>query len=363
MNFIKIFDDCTSKGTKIKKKNYLEVGKYPIIDQGQEQIAGYTNQKSGLFKEVPAIIFGDHTRIIKYSDIPFFLGADGVKILRCKFNDANYRYLYYALKNVKIPDTGYNRHFKWLKATNINYPNPIEQKKISIILDKISRVIKCKKQQLLELDILIKSRFVEMFGNPTANSKQWDVKKLVDVCNKLTDGTHFSPINSNNGDYKYITAKNIKSSGFDFSNITYVNREIHNSIYSRCNPEYGDILYIKDGITTGIAMINSLHEEFSLLSSVALLKQNRSILNGYYLCNVLNNNEMYNLIRKKMGGAAITRLTIAKLKVIEIPVPPIKLQEEFAIFVQQVEKLKIEVQKSLDEVQLLFDSLMQKYFD
>ncbi|MDF2612350.1 MAG: EcoKI restriction-modification system protein HsdS [Clostridia bacterium] len=160
------------------------------------------------------------------------------------------------------------------------------------------------------------------------------------MCIKLTDGTHFSPESYAVGDYKYVTAKNIKRSGFDFSNITYIKKEIHEGIYSRCNPEQGDVLYIKDGATTGIAMVNTLDEEFSLLSSVALLKQDRSKINGYYLCNVLNNEETYNKIRANMGGAAITRLTIAKLNAIYIPVPPIELQNQFATFVQQVDKLK-----------------------
>ena len=165
-------------------------------------------------------------------------------------------------------------------------------------------------------------------------------RPLIDVCTKLNDGTHFSPESFDTGDYKYVTAKNIKISGFDFSNISYVSEEVHRSIYERCNPEYGDVLYIKDGATTGIAMVNSLHEEFTLLSSVALLKQNRDIMNGEFLCSVLNNDEMYLDIRNNMGGAAITRLTIAKLNGIQIIVPPLELQEKYAEFVKQIDKSK-----------------------
>ena len=77
----------------------------------------------------------------------------------------------------------------------------------------------------------------------------------------------------------YVTAKNIKSGGLDLSNITYVNEEVHREIYNRCNPEKGDILYIKDGATCGISTINNLDVEFSLLSSVALIKPNKNVLN------------------------------------------------------------------------------------
>ena len=362
-SFDEVFEDVTKLGVKIKTDEYHPIGKYQIIDQGQEAVAGYSDLEDGVFENVPAIVYGDHTRIVKYVDQPFFLGADGVKVLRSRFKDANYRYLYYALKSVKIPNTGYNRHFKWLKEAKIYYPNSEEQSKIVLILDEISSVIEHRQRQLQKLDELVKARFIELFGSPVSNPFSWEKKTLKDICIKLNDGTHFSPESFKTGEYKYVTAKNIRLSGFDFSNITYVPEEVHRPIFERCNPELGDVLYIKDGATTGIAMVNTLEEEFTLLSSVALLKQDRSIINGYFLAALLNNEDMYLDIRNNMGGAAITRLTIAKLNVIKVIVPPIAIQEQFAKFVKQTDKSKAAVQKALDEAQLLFDSLMQKYFE
>ena len=362
-SFDEVFEDVTKLGVKVKTDEYHPIGKYQIIDQGQEAVAGYSDLEDGVFENVPAIVFGDHTRIVKYVDQPFFLGADGVKVLRSRFKDANYRYLYYALKSVKIPNTGYNRHFKWLKEAKIYYPNSEEQSKIVLILDEISSVIEHRQRQLQKLDELVKARFIELFGSPVSNPFSWEKKTLKDICIKLNDGTHFSPESFKTGEYKYVTAKNIRLSGFDFSNITYVPEEVHRPIFERCNPELGDVLYIKDGATTGIAMVNTLEEEFTLLSSVALLKQDRSIINGYFLAALLNNEDMYLDIRNNMGGAAITRLTIAKLNVIKVIVPPIAIQEQFAKFVKQTDKSKAAVQKALDEAQLLFDSLMQKYFE
>ena len=189
------------------------------------------------------------------------------------------------------------------------YPVPIvkvgEQRKIAAVLDKVSDLIAKRRQQLDKLDEMVKSRFVEMFGSPILNSLGWKKEFLKDVCTKLNDGTHFSPESFETGEYKYITAKNIKMSGFDFTNITYVPEEIHRSIYERCNPELGDVLYIKDGATTGIAMVNTLEEEFTLLSSVALLKQDRKRINGYFLAALLNNEDMYADIRRNMGLSLI----------------------------------------------------------
>ena len=109
----------------------------------------------------------------------------------------------------------------------------------------------------------------------------WSWARLGTVCSKVTDGTHHSPNNYPIGEYKYVTAKNIKLNGIILEDITYVTAEVHKEIFSRCNPEFGDILYIKDGATSGIATINTLHEEFSMLSSVALLKPAYGIDNWY----------------------------------------------------------------------------------
>ena len=360
--FTEIFSDETKRGHKIPTSEYLSSGKFPIIDQGQGQIAGYTDLENGVFTDVPAIIFGDHTRIVKYVDTPFFLGADGVKVLKAKIPNVDYKYLFYCLQNAKIPNTGYNRHFKWLKEIEIPLVSLDEQHRIAAILDKVSDLISQRRAQLDKLDLLVKSRFVEMFGDPVLNPLGWRTESLKDVCIKLTDGTHFSPDSFETGDYKYITAKNIKASGFDFNNITYVSEEVHRPIYERCNPELGDVLYIKDGVTTGIAMVNTLDEEFSLLSSVALLKQDRQKINGYFLAALLNNENMYTKIRRNMGGAAITRLTIAKLNIISIILPPIELQNQFSFFVEKIENSKLTIHKSLDKLEMMKKALMQQYF-
>ena len=250
-----------------------------------------------------------------------------------------------VLEEIMVPDIDFDMQYKYAG-----------------ILEKIHSVIQMHKKELDELDKLMQARFVEMFGSPVSNPMSWEKRTLKEVCKKLNDGTHFSPESFETGAYKYVTAKNIKLTGFDFSNITYVPEEVHRPIFDRCNPEFEDVLYIKDGATTGIAMVNTLDEEFTLLSSVALLKQDRSIMNGYFLTALLNNEDMYLDIRNSMGGAAITRLTIAKLNAIKVIVPPMILQNRFADFVNQINKSKVAIQQALEQEQLLFDSLMQKYF-
>ena len=140
----------------------------------------------------------------------------------------------------------------------------------------------------------------------------WEWVRLVSICLKVTDGTHHSPDNFPTGEYKYITAKNIKLNGIVLDDITYVTAEVHKEIFARCNPEFGDILYIKDGATSGIATVNTLHEEFSMLSSVALLKPSIGIDN-WYMCYAMQSPYFYNTTRGDMKGVGITRITLNML--------------------------------------------------
>lgn len=286
-------------------------------------------------------------------------------------HNLNPKYIVYYLKSQSfyIEKSKYARGFKVMEIkptdiAKIPIPLPSKSTQLAIVseLDKINELIRLKKEQLKDFDNLAQSLFYEMFGDPVENEKGWEVKKLGDICSQITDGTHNSPTNTEQGDFMYVTAKNIKRDGIILDNITYVDAATHQSIYLRCNPEYGDVLYIKDGATTGIATINNLKEEFSLLSSVALLKLGDEIVN-FYLKAVLNTQSLYNSIRSNMGGAAITRLTLVKIKAIRIPLPPLSLQHLFAQRIEQIEREKSEVQKSIQDLETLLASRMQYWFE
>jgi type I restriction enzyme S subunit len=169
----------------------------------------------------------------------------------------------------------------------------------------------------------------------------WTIPLLQEVCSAIQDGTHHSPKEqTTKGDFKYITAKNIKEWGIDLSTITYVPEHVHREIWNRCNPEFGDILYIKDGATTGIATVNPWKEQFSLLSSVALLKPIHQCLDSYYLKWYLNSPIGFKSMTDQMTGSAITRLTLVLIRESSIPLPPLAEQKRI---VAKVEALLAEV--------------------
>lgn len=221
-NFEKVILDDTKNGTKIKKENYLEQGLHPVIDQSQHQIAGYRNTGDGLYNNIPAIIFGDHTRVIKYIDTPFFLGADGVKLLKSKKDNVSYKYLYYFFIKNKVANTGYNRHFKWLKELVIPLPPLEAQKKIAKTLDTAAELLSMRKQQLSELDNLIKSTFYNMFGDPLTNFRSFSTIRLENFIEFMTSGSRgWAQYYVPNGE-KFITIKNVKNGRLDFSELTFV---------------------------------------------------------------------------------------------------------------------------------------------
>ena len=165
--------------------------------------------------------------------------------------------------------------------------------------------------------------------------ESWCWCRLSSLATKITDGTHHSPPNTERGEYKYITAKNIKNTGVSLSNITYVSKEIHKEIFSRCNPEYGDVLLIKDGATTGVVTVNNIEEPFSLLSSVALIKCPQYV-DSWYLVYVLRSDLFYKNIRSQMKGTGITRVTLKQIEPLFIPMPPLEEQKRI---VSQIEKI------------------------
>ena len=366
--FDELFVDKTRYCVKVQTSEYKESGSYIIIDQGQSKIAGYTDRETGLFKEVPVIIFGDHTRVIKYVDQPFYLGADGVKVLRSKDENANYKYLYYALKNVIIPDTGYNRHYKWLKEIQIEYPDSNKQAQIVNILDKVLDVISKRKEELKELDNLIKARFVEMFGDPYVNPLKWKKLKIKDAVtiepqnglykpqsDYVTDGSGI-PILRIDGFYDgmvtdFASLKRLKCSETERQRYLLLEDDI---VINRVNSiEYlGKYAHIKDLLEDTVYESNMMRMHFD-----------PEYYNPVYICKLLCSQFIYDQIvnhaKKSVNQASINQKDVLDFNIYQ---PPLDLQNEFANFVQQVDKSKVAVQKALDETQLLFDSLMQQYF-
>ena len=354
LSFNEIFIDSTKYCTKIKTDEYHETGKNIIVDQGQNEIAGYTDLEEGLFSNVPAIIFGDHTRIIKYVDKPFFIGADGVKVLKSKYEKTNYKYLYYALKNVKIPNTGYNRHFKWLKEAKINYPEISKQQKIVSTLDLLQSIITHRRTQLEKLDLLVKARFVEMFVGKGYPLRNLDSLSL----GKGEYGAQSASVEYDKSRPRYVRITDINDDGT--LNDDYVS-SLNIDDDENYKLSYGDFLFARMGATVGKTYAylegNQIYAGYLIR-----YKLNQDLINPRYLYSYTKLEEYNEWVKLNQSGAAQPGINAKKYGSLLIPVPPLNLQTQFADFVKQVDQSKSILQQELDKAQTLFDSLMQEYF-
>ena len=284
------------------------------------------------------------------------------------------RYLMYFLmsSNSKLNSTAQGAaqkgiYLKQLSDISLHYPSVEEQQSIVERLDaafeNIDKLKANAEKQLAEAQTL----FQKSLAKAMEPKEGWEEKTLKETCSVITDGTHHSPVNLATGKYKYITAKNIKPWGLDLSNITFVTEDVHKEIVSRCCPLKGDVLYIKDGATTGIAIVNPLDEEFSMLSSVALIRPKKDILLSEFLCYALNSPLIYEQTRSQMDGAAITRVTLVKIKGFRIPVPSISEQQRI---VERLDALSEntrkyeEIQRQIiSECDALKQALLRKVFE
>ncbi|WP_283699446.1 restriction endonuclease subunit S [Clostridium perfringens] len=370
--FSDVFLDNTKLAKKIKKEDYLKIGKYPIIDQGKKYIAGYTNYTEAIYDE-EGIIFGDHTRIIKYVNFPLFLGADGTKLLGVKLKKdcINIKYLYYFLKTIELPSDGYSRHFKYLKEIIIAIPSIKIQNKIVEVLDMSYKLIENRKKQIKELDLLVKSKFIEMFGDPINNPMKWEVKKMKDISVNIMSGN-----TPKGGEQVYVESgimflrsQNVWKNKLLLDDVAYIDQATHNKM-KKSSLKNKDILMTKTGrINTEnsslgrAAMFLGEDDSANINGHVYLIRLQEQIINEFVLY-ILTSKEYRGYIRSVcVGGIDKRQLNKEHIEDFPIIFPPIEKQKKFVSYVNQVDKLKFEMEKSLKELEDNFNSLMQKAFN
>ena len=246
-----------------------------------------------------------------------------------------------------------------LKAVEIDCPSLEEQKGITEQIDKIVSIIDKRKQELEELDKLIKSRFVEMFGDSVLNPFDWEQVTLKDVAvDKLSYGSGASAMEYD-GECRYIRITDITGNG-----------ELNNDIKSpdKYDEKYllhdGDILFARSGATVGKTFRYSEEKHGKSIYAGYLIRlvPNKEKVMPDYIFYYTKTEYYASFVKKVQRAVAQPNINAQEYGNLIICVPPMELQKEFVTFVEQVNKSKFEVQKSLDETQLLMDSLMQKYF-
>lgn len=358
------FESCIEKIPKVvqlKTSDYQSEGKYPIVSQESDLISGYTDKEEYVnhFTK-PLVVFGDHSRVIKYIDFDFAVGADGVKILIPK-DEIMPKFFYYYLKWHGVMSLGYSRHYKLLKETPIPIPQYYEQQQIAEELDLLSTIIEKKKIQLKKLDNLAQSIFYDMFGDPVENEKGWEVKELNEIAQI---GTGATPSRKKEDLYYGGNISWVKTTEVQNCDIIDTEEKITQLAIDQTNckvypPDTLLMAMYGQGKTRG--QIAKLKIEAATNQACAAIQHNSSLCETDYLFQHLH--IQYELIRNMAQGGNQQNLNIKKVGSIPIMLPPIHLQQEFVTAVLAIKKQKEAIIRSIAETQQLFDSRMAYWFN
>jgi len=247
-----------------------------------------------------------------------------------------------------------------LKSLSVPLLPIAEQKRIAAILDKAEELRGLRRKALGELDAIVQSIFLEMFGDPAKNPKGWTNLKLGDVIHSAKDGPHVSPSYVENG-IPFLSARHIRRGEVLWTDLKFISVEDALIYWRRGKPERGDILYTKGG-TTGIAKAIDFDNEIAFWVHIALLKPNRSKVEPLWLENMLNSKYCYQQSQRFTHGIANHDLGLNRMVNIELYLPPLTLQQQFARRVEAIEQLKTIHRESLAHLDTLFASLQHRAF-
>ncbi len=248
------------------------------------------------------------------------------------------------------------------------YPVPVlprlEQDAIAEVLNRVNDMINGRKQQLQKLDDLVKARFVEIFGNPEINPNNYPVCQLSDFIVFLTSGSRgWAQYCANDGTEWFITIKNVKDCHIETDNMQPINAP-DNAEAKRTRVQEGDLLIsiTADLGRTGVVTKEIAEHGAYINQHLTCIRLKQDVLNPLYVAYFMESPAGKEQFESKNQSAVKAGLNFNSINSLRLMVPPLEEQNAFVNFVEQVDKSKVAVQKALDEAQLLFDSLMQKYF-
>ncbi len=280
--------------------------------------------------------------------------------------DQQYLYYYlksdFALQRIRAVATGSvrdNLKLAMLYEFPINIPSTESQREIVKKLDGVKRVISLREQEVQTLDDLIKARFVEMFGHQSKNEKGLPYKTVDDVAEIYLGITH-TPEYVDDG-VIFISAKNTSGDFLDLTDVKHISREEFEGAPTGAKPRKNDVLFSRVGSNLGHPVI--LEEDIELCTFVSLgFLRTKGMVTSNYLKHWMRDGFFPVQVSEHVKGGGQPNLNTGWLKQFRIIVPDLLEQREFDDFCLQVDKLKVSVQKALDEAQVLFNSLMQQYF-
>ena len=366
MSKVKLCDVCVKQSSKYAQKDLNDLhGEYPVFGA-----SGFIKNISEYHQENDYVaVVKDGAGIGRTMFLPGKSSVIGTLQYLLPKKNVLPKYLYYAVRSMHLEKyyTGAtipHIYFKDYQKEEFNLPELSEQKNVVFILEKLEKVISYRKRQLESLDKLVKSRFVEMFGDVSTNNYKCEISKLRDVANigsshrvLITDfveeGIPF---------YRGTEIGEL-ASGVKPKEPYFISEEHYNRIANdKTKPQIGDLLLPSICNKGQVWMVDTSEPFYYKDGRVLCISPNREIFVSKYLEYYMRAKTLVEYA--KLGsGSTFAEFKIFLLKDIDVLIPPRELQEQFADFAQQVDKLKFEVTRESEKVQILYDSLLQKYFN
>lgn len=360
-----IVENSVGRKNQINASEIQPSGKYPVIDQGQDFIAGYCDDETKLVKSgLPFVIFGDHTRCFKFIDFPFILGADGTKVLKPNPDLFDSKFYYFALLGLSIQNRGYNRHFTLLKEKTVPRPEFAEQRRIAHVLSTVQTAIE-QQARLIALTRELKAALMrKLFTEGLRGEKQketeiglvpesWTVTEVGKVCKSIVPGRNKPKEFS--GDIPWVTTPDIKGKTYITSNITenLVSREHlkeiggktvpRDSVIMTCVGEFGIVAIAQTEIVINQQLHAFVCPEF---------------LESFFLCTTLRLRKGY--MEQIAHITTLPYLNKSKCESVLISIPEMEEQLKISEMIKTVEKkIELHVQKK-HTLEKLFRTLLHQ---
>jgi type I restriction enzyme, S subunit len=361
--FETVISDESGGSVKTPRGEFLPAGRYAIIDQGKALIGGYTNDASRLCRSpLPAIVFGDHTRCFKYVDFPFCMGADGVKVLRpIAGANADTKYLYHFLRQLRLTNGGYDRHFKYLKRASIALPPMAEQRRIAEILDR-AEVLRAKRRAAIaQLRALTQSIFLSMFGDPIRNPRRYPIRRMVELVDSTRPISYgiLMPGPEQMTGVKYVRVVDMQDGGIELAGIRKTTPAISDA-FKRSLLKPGDLLMSIRGHVGRIAIVPPELDSANITQDTARLAVREA--NAIFVRECLRTEGFQQWMKKHTKGVAVRGVNLGDVKAMPLICPPSGDQDEFARRAAATDELKKKAGLSLTVLDTLFASLQYRAF-
>ena len=343
----------------VESTDYSNEYKIPVLTAGQSFILGYTNETENIYTDVPVIIFDDFTTSVQYVDFPFKVKSSAMKILTA--NNANLKYLYYLLTNIKV-DTGLHKRYWISKFADmvIDLPPLDIQNEIACRLDKLEDIISRKQQQLSKLDELVKSRFIELFGDPISNPHGFDKVALSELAD-IKIGPFGSLLHKEDyieGGHALLNPSHIIDGKVAPDNKLTVSPQKYEEL-STYHLKTGDVVMGRRGEMGRCAVVPC---DGYLCGTGSLMIRTKGEVTADYIQKIISFPSFKKTIEDMAVGQTMLNLNVPIVSRFQIIKPPIEVQKSYYAFVEQTDKSKSAIQQSLEQLETLKKSLMQQYF-